>query len=61
MGMQDLVPTRLTSEQTGRFPTWEHQEDTWSRNDTSERRDNHKRDDLSKIFDIPNIQNQVAK
>ena len=39
--MQDLGSTRLTSEQTGSFPTSEHQEDTWCQNDTSERRENH--------------------
>ena len=42
MGIQDLVPVCITSEQAGSFPTSEHQEDTWRHNDTSEKRENHK-------------------
>ena len=42
MGMRELGPKCLTSEQTGSFPILEHQEDTWSQNDTIEIRENHK-------------------
>ena len=46
MGMRYLGPMRINYEQTGSFPTLEHQEDTWNHNGTSERRENHKLDDL---------------
>ena len=41
MGMRELIPTRLTSEQAGSFTKLEHQEYPWSHNDTSEKWDNH--------------------
>ena len=40
--MQDLIPTRITSEQTGSFTSLEHQEDNWSQNYTSEIIENQK-------------------
>ena len=61
MWMQDLGPTRLTSEQTGIFPTSEHGEDTWRHNYTSEKIDNQKWDDSSNFLYIPMIKNQIAK
>ena len=50
MGMRELGPTRLTSEQNGSFPTLENQEYTWRPNDTSEIKENQKREDFSKIY-----------
>ena len=41
MVMRDLVPTHLTSEQTGSFTSLDNQEDTWSHNEKSERREDH--------------------
>ena len=61
MGMRELGPTLLTPEQTGRFSASEHQEYTWCQNYTSERIENHKWDNSSKIFCILKIQNQVTK
>ena len=56
-----LVPTRLTSYKNRIFPTSKHQKYTWRHNNTSERRDNHIWHDLSKLFYLLMVQNQVAK
>ena len=50
MGMQELGPTHITSEKTRIFPSSENQEDTWIQNETSEIRENQKRDYSLNIF-----------
>ena len=55
--IQELGPTRLTSEKNGIFPTSEHQKDTWSHNDTSVTN----KTICKRFCDISTIQNQVAK
>ena len=59
--MRELIPTRLTSEQTGSFPTLENREYPWSHNNTSEKGIITNETIHQRFFDIPRIQNQVAK